>query len=432
MFVAALLDAFPHLTARVLADAGAVLPEGVGEPFLREGLSGGLAVRRFGLEGATDALHAHSHAHDQAYPHAHGPAHSHAHEHSSASASEGLGPRGRPGDEEVHGSNRPAYHHPRTYGAGTYRDMVARIEAAELSADTARHAAAILGHIARAEAAIHRVKVDEVHFHEIADWDSLLDVVAAGSLAAALEGAEWTVSPLPLGGGLVKTQHGLLPVPAPATAAILHGFDWWDDGVAGERVTPTGAAILKHLARSGRPSGGRLVASGTGAGTRDLPGLPNVLRALVFEEAPSEGAAESACEGDSVTVIECEIDDMTGEEIGTATERLRHEDGVLDVSLGQRFGKKGRPVVALRLLARPERVGTVAQACFAQTSTLGLRLREERRLILKRAAGEVDGVAIKRAARPGGDTVKAESDALAGDTLAARRAVKRRAERGDE
>ena len=403
MFVAALLDAFPDLAPQVMAEARAVLPEGVGAPFLSQGLSGGISVRRFGLEGA----HRHGHVHppaDAHHPHPVGavphdakPAHEHEHSHAHA--------------------------------AGTYCDMRARIAAAPLGAGTARHACAILALIAEAEAAIHRVPVEEVHFHEIADWDSLLDVVAAGSLAAALEGAEWTVSPLPLGGGLVKTQHGLLPVPAPATTSLLAGFDWRDDGVAGERVTPTGAAILKHLARSGRPAGGRLVASGTGAGTRSLPGMPNVLRALVFEAAPAEAEALSS---DVVTVIECEIDDMTGEEIGTATALLRGEAGVLDVSLGHRFGKKGRPVVALRLLVRPENAEVVAQACLAQTSTLGLRLREERRLTLTRAAGESAGVAVKRAARPGGATVKAESDALTGATLAARRAQKQRAERGDD
>lgn len=425
MFVAALLDAFPDLAPRVLADARAVLPEGAGEPFLREGLSGGLAVRRFGLEGG----HSHSHTHS-AHPSLALMAEiDPATQTSPAVLVEALGPRVEPGDEGARGSGEPAHYHLHTHGAGTYRDMVARIEAAPLGAGTSGHALAILSLIAQAESALHRVPVEEVHFHEIADWDSLLDVVAAGSLAAALEGAVWTVSPLPLGGGLVKTQHGLLPVPAPAAAALLQGFDWRDDGVSGERVTPTGAAILKHLARSGAPLGGRLVASGNGAGTRNLPGLPNVLRALVFEPVAAEG---DTLAGDVVTVLECEIDDMTGEEIGTAMELLRGEPGVLDASFAPRFGKKGRPMVALRLLAQPDRAEAVAQACFAQTSTLGLRRREERRLVLKRAAGEVAGVAVKRAARPGGDTVKAESDALTGDTLAARRALKQRAERGDE
>lgn len=422
MFVAALLDAFPGLAPRVLADARAVLPEGVGTPFLRAGLSGGLAVRRFGLEGGHS--HSHSHTHSAHPSLALLAGLDPATQTSPAVLVEALGPRVEPGEEGARGSGKPAHHHSHTHGAGTYCDMVTRIEAARLSAGTAGHALAILGLIAQAESALHRVPLDEVHFHEIADWDSLLDVIAAGSLAAALEGAAWSVSPLPLGGGLVRTQHGLLPVPAPATAALLADFDWRDDGIAGERVTPTGAAILKHLARCGRPAGGRLVASGTGAGTRDLPGMPNVLRVLVFEPV--------ADDGDVVTVLECEIDDMTGEEIGTAMELLRGEPGVLDASFGPRFGKKGRPMVALRLLVRPDSAEAVAQACFAQTSTLGLRRRDERRLVLPRAAEEVAGVAVKRAARPGGATVKAESDALTGDTLAARRVLKQRVERGDE
>lgn len=421
MFVAALLDAFPGLAPRVLADARAVLPEGVGAPLLAEGMSGGVRALRFGLAGGAAtggrteaAVHAHG-RHD--HKHRDHPHHGHDHQRAATAPPPGGATGATGASEDV----KPAMDMPSD--AGTYLDMRARIERAALHAGTAAHAAAILGLLAEAEADIHRVPVEEVHFHEIADWDSLLDVVAAGSLAAALEGVAWSVSDLPLGGGLVKMAHGLLPVPAPATAALLRGFGWRDDGIAGERVTPTGAAILKHLAPAARPAGGRLVAAGTGAGTRTLPGMANVLRALVFEEAPGEG--------DVVAVIECEIDDMTGEEIGTATEMLRAEPGVLDVSFGPRFGKKGRPVVALRLLVRPGQAEAAARACFAQTSTIGLRLREERRMILPRAAGEAGGVAVKKVARPGGATVKAESDALTGATLAERRALRRRAERDD-
>ena len=417
MFVAALIDAFPDLRDRVLEDCRAVLPEGAGEPFLTEGESGAVRALRFGLAPATG----HGHAHEHGHHHADGP-HSHAAPPRASLPSSlmaGLDPA-----PAAHTHGHDHGHHDHGHGAGTYLDMLARIERAKLHPGTARQAGAILGIIARAEAAIHRVPVEEVHFHEIADWDSLLDVVAAGSLAAVLDGAQWTVAPLPLGGGMVKTQHGLLPVPAPATAAILETYDWRDDGVTGERVTPTGAAILRHLAKPGRPASGRLVASGTGAGTRRLPGMPNVLRVLAFEE--------DGIETDRVAVIEFEIDDMTGEEIGTACELLRAQEGVLDVSLAHRFGKKGRPVVSLRLLAKPEAADAVARACFAQTSTIGLRLTEARRLTLAREADAVDGVAVKRVQRPGGATAKAESDALTGATLAERRAAKRRAEQGDE
>lgn len=125
--------------------------------------------------------------------------------------------------------------------------MRALLETAPLSDGTADAACAILHRIAEAEAQVHNIPIDRVHFHEIADWDALMDVTAAGSICAALDGATYSLSPLPLGGGLVDTAHGKLPVPAPATALILQGYDWHDDGIAGERVTPTGAAILAHV-----------------------------------------------------------------------------------------------------------------------------------------------------------------------------------------
>jgi uncharacterized protein (TIGR00299 family) protein len=372
MFVAALLDMRPDLRERVMADAAAVLPEKAGRPELAETTSAALRALRFGLVADAGAGHRHDHA--------------------------------------------------------SFRDMVARINAAPLNKGTAAHAVAILTILAAAEATIHQVPVETVHFHEIGDWDSLLDVVAAGSIAAALQGARWTVSPLPRGGGLVKTRHGLLPVPAPATAAILRGFEWRDDGVAGERVTPTGAAILRHLVDPTAPvaAAGKLEAVGTGAGTRTLPGIPNLLRALVFATADQPTR-------DRVSVLSFEIDDMTGEEIAVAADRLRAADGVLDLSIGQRLGKKGRTMQSFRLLVRPDAVQAAADRCFVETSTIGLRLREESRIVLPRrlstTAPEGAAVGVKSVLRPGGvETAKAESDDLAGETLAARRRLKQRVE----
>ena len=397
MFVAAMLDAFPDLHARVMADVAAVLPADAGTAFLEEGESGGIRVLRFGLRGEADR-----------HRRGHGKGHAHSHDHHHQQDELIVQPRA----EHDHAS-------------GSYRDLVHRIGAAPLHPGTPDHAVAVLTLLAKAEAGIHQVPVEDVHFHEIADWDSLADVVAAGSIAAALDSATWTVSALPLGGGLVKTAHGLLPVPAPATVAILDGFEWRDDGIAGERVTPTGAAILRHLARPAvAPSGGRLLASGTGAGTRSLPGMPNVLRALVFEisERPQQ---------DTVVSIVFEADDMTGEEIGVAAERLRALPGVLDLSIGQRWGKKGRPMQSFALLVRPQDADYVAERCFAETSTIGLRLAEERRLVLPRQSASVDGVRTKSVRRGGEITVKAESDDIAGDTLAERRRAKRKAESDD-
>lgn len=368
MFIAAMVDALPDLRGRVLRDAAAVLPPGTGTPAFQPGTSAGLRCLRFRLLANADGCHQHAHA--------------------------------------------------------SYRDMVARIEAAPLSPGTAAHATAILRQLAEAEAAIHRVPMDEVHFHEIGDWDSLMDVTAAGSVAGALEGARWSVSSLPRGDGLVRTRHGLLPVPAPATVKLLEGFTWRDDGVGGERVTPTGAAILRHLvAAPDARVGGRLQATGTGAGTRELPGQPNILRAALFQDA-----AERPDDQD-ILVLCFEIDDMSGEELGIAADRLRATPGVRDLVLIPAIGKKGRPVHTFRLLIEPGQRDLVAEACFTETSTIGLRWQAARREVLTRAVSDTGSVRVKTVIRASGPSRKAESDDLGGIAgLEARRAAKRAAE----
>jgi len=368
MFVAAMTDALPQIQARVLADVRAVAPPGVATVELVEGMSGAIRALRFrvGLSpGAAD----HRHRHD---------------------------------DVERHHRHDPQ-------GVGSYTEIMARIAAAALAPGTAQHAGAILTILGEAEAQIHNVALADVHFHEIADWDSLADVVGAGSVIAALGDAVWTVSDLPRGGGLVRTQHGLLPAPAPATAAILSGYRWRDDGVGGERVTPTGAAIVRHLATfSGDFGARRLAATGTGAGTRELPGMPNILRALVFEaDTESQGR-------DRVAVISFDIDDMTGEELAEAAERIRQCDGVLDLSMAAAVGKKGRPLTWVRVMAREDALDSVSRTCLLQTSSLGLRWRVEERVVLVREERRrSDGMRVKAATRPDGSvTMKVESDDL--------------------
>jgi pyridinium-3,5-bisthiocarboxylic acid mononucleotide nickel chelatase len=385
MFVAALLDAFPNLQERVLADARAVLPCGYAARLIESG-NGPLRGLSFGLSSLD---------HDSHHEHGH-----HRHDHGTADA-------------------------------GSFLDMVGRIRSANLRDGTAEHAVAILTLIAEVEAAIHRVPIEAVHFHEIADWDSLLDVVAAGSIAAALPGARWTVSPLPRGGGMVNTRHGLLPVPAPATVSLLIGFTWRADGIDGERVTPTGAAILRHLIGPegiGEALSGRLSSVGVGAGTRTLPGIPNVLRALVFEDVPAPPRREQ------IAIVSFEIDDMTGEEIATAADRLRAVEGVLDLTIGQVQGKKGRSMQAFRLLVRTDRTSAVIERCFLETSTIGLRVDEEQRVCLHRDLATIESggalVGIKTVERAGTQSTKAENDDLLADRLEERRRLKRRAEEG--
>lgn len=419
MFVAALLTALPSLETRVNADLAAVLPPLAGHPELERGTSGGIAARRFrlvppGESGAAPAAaQTHQHVHD---PHSHD---FHSHD---------LGEQDRVPDRRGRTSPVPAT--PVHYG-----ELVSLIQKAQLSAGTAAQALAILRRLAEAEGQVHGMPIEEVHFHEIADWDSLMDVVAAGSIAAALGEVRWSVSDLPRGGGRVRTRHGLMPVPAPATTQLLLGFRLCDDGISGERVTPTGAAILAHLVdpESLPPTGQRLCATGFGAGSRELPGLPNVLRALVWETAPLRtGAGHDTPE--EVCVLAFDVDDMTGEEIGVAAERLRGASGVLDLSLGLRLGKKSRPLTEFRLLVAPERRSAVADLCLRETSTIGVRWHVEERRVLTRRSDTAQGpegpLRRKLVERPdGGTTAKVESDDVAGlEGFAARRAAVRRAE----
>jgi len=241
----------------------------------------------------------------------------------------------------------------------------------------------------------------------------------------------WSVAPLPLGSGRVQTAHGSLPVPAPATALLLEGFAVFDDGRPGERVTPTGAAILRHLApESGVASlPARLARTGVGFGTRTLPGTSNVLRVLAFEPL----AAHSG--GDRVQVLRFEVDDQSPEDLAVGLERLREVEGVLDVLQSPAFGKKGRVCVAVQVLARPEARERALAACFEETTTLGVRIASEERATLARRDASVEApagpVRVKAARRPSGrTTAKAEMDDLAGAPggHAAREARRRAAE----
>lgn len=292
---------------------------------------------------------------------------------------------------------------------GVFREIRERLVAAPLSTAVRDHAIAIFTHLAEAEAAVHGVSVEEVHFHELADWDSVADIVGAAALIDAFGASSWSTGPLPQGGGRVMTQHGPLPVPAPATARLLAGFSLVDDGIAGERVTPTGAAILRHLGAASRlpPGAWRLEATGIGFGTKQLPGISNVLRVLLYEQA------EGARIDEQVAVITCEIDDQSGEELAVGLDHLRACDGVLDVIQVPAFGKKGRLVTQLQLLARPERLDAVIAACFAETTTIGLRWRLEARAVLAREAVTVGDVGVKIVTRPGGErSAKAEIDQI--------------------
>jgi uncharacterized protein (DUF111 family) len=205
-----------------------------------------------------------------------------------------------------------------------------------------------------------------------------------------------------------------MPVPAPATALLLQGFLTLEDGIPGERVTPTGAAIVAHLCeRSGRASQGprTLVRSGIGFGSKALPGIANCLRVLVFDEAEAAGAAAHR----ELAVIEFEVDDQSAEDLATGLDRLRDHEAILDAVQMPVFGKKGRMMTHVRLLAVPHAIDAAIEACFRETTTIGLRYRIVSGAALPRRIEEVDlgggqVLRVKTVERPGGRTAKAEAD----------------------
>ena len=308
---------------------------------------------------------------------------------------------------------------------GDYGMIVTRLSESALDRPVLAIALEILRILGEAEARVHGKPLEKVHFHELADWDSIADVVAAASFVARAPASDWQTTQMPMGGSSINTQHGRITVPAPAVLEILKGYDFIDDGVAGERVTPTGAAILRYLTEPGRrePVRGRLAGSGFGAGDKRFPGLANVLQLVAFE--PITEAAEEV-----VTEIAFDIDDMTPEEIGVATDRLRATQGVLDVTQTAQIGKKGRAIFLIRVLCSRPAAEVVADACFHETSTLGLRIGDVRRRVLSRRMAATPGGTVKVSTRPGGaETAKVDSDDLAGtETLDARRRQARRSE----
>jgi pyridinium-3,5-bisthiocarboxylic acid mononucleotide nickel chelatase len=322
-----------------------------------------------------------------------------------------------------------------------WADIRARLHAAALPEGARRHALGIFSALAEAEARVHGIPPDAVTFHEVGAADSVADIVAAGWLIAAEADADgeatWSVGPLPLGGGQVRTAHGLIPLPAPATALLLEGFVTVDDGVGGERVTPTGAAILRHLgANAPAPPGARtLSCSGIGFGTRTLPGLSNVLRVLVSERAASDAGRGQMLR--ELAVIEFEVDDQTPEDLSIALDHLRQVEGVRDVLQMPAFGKKGRMSAHIQVLAEPAALEAAVAACFSETSTIGLRTRLTGARALPRESADVSvagrTVRVKQVERPGGATAKAESDDLAEvGGYAARRCARAEAEQQDD
>jgi len=402
MFAAAVLDAWPEFEPPLVA------------ALAQAGLDAIATVERVdhddgALTGSQFAVHETRPEDRERYEHETGPTGRKPHGHGSDDHDHGVGP-------EVGPEVDPGVAHEAVHAHHLYRDIRTLLGESDLDAGVRTRALDIFARLAAAESAVHGVPVDDVSFHEVGAWDSIADVVSAAWLIERLD-ASWSCGPLPIGRGRINTSHGRLPVPVPATVELLRGMVVDQDQHRGERITPTGAAIVAHLAPSFEPlrDAMRLDRAGTGFGTSRLPGTSNVLRLLAFEPL---GALDASVRRERIAVCEFEIDDQTGEDLAVALDRLRGLDGVLDVTSHAVHGKKGRFAVHVQLLSRLVAVPTAIHACFRETTTLGVRWHEVSRAALARASATVtvEGrpVRVKSVQRPGGvSTAKAEIDDLA-------------------
>ena len=309
---------------------------------------------------AQSAGHDHSHAHEHDHQDSHG-AHAHPHSHSPASS-----PTGTSATHE-HGRS--------------LKEIKRIIAGAPISESAKKTATTIFEALGAAEAKIHNMDIESVHFHEVGAVDAMVDIVGAAILAEALGVDEIVCSPLNVGGGTVRCAHGVFPVPAPATVELLKGAPVYSSGIQAELLTPTGAAIVKTLAsRFAAFPEMKIEKSGYGAGTRNFPGHANVVRITVGESA-STLAAKTAQE--TICVLEANHDDLNPQVFGYVLDRLL-EEGALDV-----FGmpvqmKKNRPGTLLTILCKPEDASRLTQLIFTESTTLGVRYRLEQRQTLAR------------------------------------------------
>ncbi|RME40052.1 MAG: nickel pincer cofactor biosynthesis protein LarC [Planctomycetota bacterium] len=261
-------------------------------------------------------------------------------------------------------------------------DILSLLESAHLPEKVREQAGAIFTRLAEAEGRVHGIDPSRVHFHEVGAVDAVLDIVGIVTALHLLDIERVSSSPIPPGSGTVTCEHGVLPVPAPATAELLRGVPLLPAGdEPGELITPTGAAVLTTLAEQFGPMPAMtLERIGYGAGTREGRSRPNVVRVLVGKDQERDG---TALQSDEVCVLETNLDDVSPEVLGHCVERL-FEAGALDAYTVPIQMKKGRPGVLLAAVCPPEQVATVERVIFAETTTFGIRRHAVRRSKLAR------------------------------------------------
>ena len=364
---------------------------------MRKVMRGGLAATKVDVI-TPEAEHSRADHNDQGHSHE---AHSHAHgEHSHTHSHES--PATEPPHKKAEHSHAPHRH---------LSSILKIIQGAPLSDVVKARSTRAFQLLGEAEAAIHSIPIEKVHFHEVGAVDTIVDIVCSAAGAELLGVDRWLASPLNVGSGTVKCQHGTLPVPAPATLALLGDAPVYAAGPPMERVTPTGAAVLRMLDVQYKTLPAmRMNATGYGAGGRDTPGEPNLLRLLVGEAA-ANAAGSSAVE--PIAVIETVIDDSNPQVVAYVSELLL-EAGAWDVYRVAVQMKKGRTGTQVTVLCRPDLVPTLEEILFRETTTIGLHWRLESKSSLKRDFVKVStswgDVSIKVARWPNGKVANASPE----------------------
>ena len=273
-----------------------------------------------------------------------------------------------------HHSHHEPHHHGRSLSV--IRTMIENASLAAAAKATAVRAFELLG---ESESKIHNVPIESIHFHEVGAVDSIVDIVAGAVGAHALNVDSWICSPLNVGGGTVECAHGTFPVPAPATMDLLQGVPTYSSGIQMELVTPTGAALVRALNCTFGPAPAmRVDKIGYGAGSRNPKRFPNVLRLSL-----GDAGEVASISGDTVVVMETAVDDLNPQVLGDFTERAL-QAGALDVMCSSVHMKKNRLATLITILCDRAHVEPLQQILFRETSTLGVRIREERRACLDR------------------------------------------------
>ena len=282
-----------------------------------------------------------------------------------------------------------------------FSDIRDLIRAGDLSPSVRDKSIAIFESIALEEGKIHGCSVEEVHFHEVGAVDSIVDIVGSVLGMEYLGIGTACASSLPLGSGFVETAHGRIPLPAPATVALLRGIPVHDSGLKEELVTPTGAALVKGLVHSFGPLPPMVIETvGYGVGSRNLADRPNLLRILIGRE---QGGAHE----ETVVILESNLDDTNPEWLGFLMERL-FEAGALDVVFSPGYMKKNRPAVLVHVMGKPHQKDQLMDLLFSESTTLGVRFHYTQRRILERSSVEMDSpwgrMKVKKIFRPDGSS----------------------------